>query len=92
MILEQNKNITSVFYLHPRKTPSYNIVKFNCATFALAALERAKVNHRFRKGFWNFGAFGFLMSVAYAFNGLSRFYFYGYTPAQMAYDVMRGKY
>lgn len=80
---EQYKKIYD--YCKSKPVPKYHIVKFNCATFVITALNKAKVKHRFKKKAWSLGIFRLVL-------GWANLCYYGYTPAQMGYDVARGKY
>ena len=83
----QFENVVKYKNKMQKSPPNYNLIKFNCATFALSVLEKAGIKHKFKPKFWNFGAnlLFFLML------GVRKLYFKGYTPAQMAYDVLHGK-
>ena len=72
-------------YCTPKVAPRYHIAKFNCATFALAALESAGIKHRFKKKYWSLGVLRWFLGVA-------NLRYYGYTPAQMGYDLATGRY
>jgi RHS repeat-associated protein len=49
-------------YLYMKKVPKYNIVSYNCTTFAIGALEVAGIRHRFKKHFWNLGKKTYLLA------------------------------
>ncbi len=42
--------------LYQSTAPQYNIVSYNCATFALEALAKAGIKTNFKKHFWNIGS------------------------------------
>ena len=80
-------------FCHPKQTPKYHIVYYNCATFAIKALEQAGIKHKFKRKFWNMGLLALpILGFGAASIMLLAMYYYGYNPAQMARDVITGKY
>lgn len=73
-------------YCTQKKAPRYHISLFNCATFAIEALNKAKVKHKFKKKAWYLGIYRLFLS------GFRNALYYGYTPAQMGYDLATGNY
>ena len=62
-------------YLYQTKPPKYNVITYNCTTFAIGALEKAGIKHHFKKHFWNMGK-GFYITVgsALVIGGLTMIY------------------
>jgi len=93
-------------FLYATNPPKYNVVSYNCATFALDALNKAGIRYKFKKHFWNIGLPAHLLSAALFVSGFSRLmsttkfaaatflfsfsFSYGYTPARLAYDINKG--
>ena len=95
---KQFKKAYDFLYSKPKK---YNVVTYNCSTFAIDALNKTGIKHNFKKHFWNIGTTAYITSLLLMCSKdviwrcsaaflLSFSFSYGYTPARLAYDINKG--